>query len=75
MIRLKTIDSVMFEIHQRIISNKPFDKDLKPYSKEKIENVIRFFEEKEDYEKCHDLSIYIKNRFNHEVEYNKKGKF
>jgi|LakMenEpi03Aug12_release.lakeMendotaPanAssembly.Ray.scaffolds.fasta_scaffold3400256_2 hypothetical protein len=73
MIRIKTVDSVMCEIYQRIVNKKPFDKNLKPYSKEKIEKVIEYFENKEDYEKCHELSSYI--NLNHEIEYTKKGKF
>jgi hypothetical protein len=33
MIQLKTLDTAMVEIYQRILENKPFDKNLKPYSK------------------------------------------
>lgn len=75
MIRIKTVDSIMSEIYQRITNKKPFDKNLKPYPKEIIEKVIEYFEKKEDYEKCHVLSIYVKSNLNHEFEYKEKGKF
>lgn len=69
MLNLKTVDGVMLEIYERIISNKPFDTNLKLYSKEQIESVIKFFEKKEDYEKCQLLHNFIKNRFNHNLGY------
>lgn len=65
MIRLKSVESTMNEIYQRVVQNKPFDKNLKIYSKEKIEEVLSFFEKIEDYEKCHKLKLFIKERFNH----------
>jgi len=63
MIRLKTLDSVMIEVYNRINLNKPFDKKLKPYSKEKLKMTLDFFEGKEDYEKCKVIHDFIKKRF------------
>lgn len=45
------------EIYNRIISGKPYDKDLKPYSQIVLERVIKSFESNEEYEKC----VVIKN--------------
>lgn len=63
MIKLRTLDSVMLEVYDRITLNKPFDKKLKPYSKEKIKMALDFFERKEDYEKCKVIYDFINNRF------------
>ena len=45
------------EIYNRIISWKPYGKDLKPYSQIVLERVIKSFESNEEYEKC----VAIKN--------------
>ena len=48
--------------------NKPFDKNLKPYSYQKIQNTIEYFERFEEYEKCQSLKEYlIKSK--HENDY------
>lgn len=51
----KIIDSN--EIYNRVISGKPYGKDLKPYSQIVLERVIKSFESIEEYEKC----VVIKN--------------
>lgn len=65
MIKLKTKDSYLKEIYQRISENKPFDKNLKPYKESLIRDTLLYFEEKEDYEKCQVISDFINKRFNH----------
>jgi hypothetical protein len=65
MIKLKTKDSYLKEIYQRISENKPFDKSLKPYKESLIRDTLLYFEEKEDYEKCQVISDFINKRFNH----------
>jgi hypothetical protein len=42
----------MNEVYNRISQNKPFDKTLKPYKKSHIDEVLEYFEDREDYEKC-----------------------
>ena len=69
MIRLRTLESVMNEIYQRVNLNKPFDKNLEPYSKKKLEETLNYFEEKEEFEKCQILNQFINERFNHGVDY------
>ena len=50
--KLRTLNSVMNEVYNRISQNKPFDKTLKPYKKSHIDEVLEYFEDREDYEKC-----------------------
>ncbi len=71
--KLRTQDSIMCEMFERINQNKPFDKNLKPYNKELIEKIIIYFIETEEYEKCEILNNFLKNRFNHEISYKKNG--
>jgi len=63
-------------IHQenylRISNNIWFNSKLITYSQSDIENLINFFIEKEEYEKCHILQTKMKERFNHELNYKKK---
>lgn len=69
MIKLKTKDSYLKEIYQRISENKPFDKNLKPYKEDLLRETLLYFQEKEDYEKCQVLSDFISQRFNHITNY------
>jgi hypothetical protein len=71
--RLRTQDSVMCEIFERIKQNKPFDKNLKPYNKDIVEKIINYFISTEEYEKCEVLNNFLKIRFNHEISYKKNG--
>ena len=54
-----------YEIYERILSNKPFDKKLRPYTKLEFQETLKFLEDKEDYEKCQLLLSLIKKRFDH----------
>jgi hypothetical protein len=49
---LKSYEYLMIETFKRIEDNKNYDVNFKPYSKELLENLLRFFEEREEYEKC-----------------------
>jgi hypothetical protein len=73
LLRLRTQDSLMNEIFSRVITEKPFDKNLKPYSEKFLNKTLKYFEEKEEFEKCQLLSDFISRRFNHELNYIKKG--
>lgn len=68
-IKLRTLNSFMNEIYNRISQNKPFDVKLKPYKESQIKEVLEYFEDKEDYEKCQVLSDFINERFNHITNY------
>jgi hypothetical protein len=65
MIKIRTKESLMREIFERISENKPFDKNLKPYKEDTLQKTLNHFEEKEDYEKCQVISDFINQRFNH----------
>ena len=69
MIKLRTKESLMIEVFERISENKPFDKNLKPYKEDLIKKTLGHFEDKEDYEKCQILSNFINQRFNHVTNY------
>lgn len=68
-IKLRTLNSFMNEVYDRISQNKPFDDKLKPYKESQIKEVLEYFEDKEDYEKCQVISKFINERFNHDINY------
>jgi hypothetical protein len=53
----------------RVKSGTPYDRKLKLYSEKYLTKVVKKLEEEEEYEKCSILSEYIKERFNHELNY------
>lgn len=53
------------EIYERILMGKPYGKNLIPYTKRVLLNVVEQLSEIEEYEKCRELSDFIKMRFNH----------
>lgn len=57
------------EVYSRIISNKPYGKNFKPYTKKVINYVISEFIKSEEYEKCSILTEFINNRFDHTKNY------
>jgi hypothetical protein len=59
----------MEETYRRISENKPFDTNLKTYKKSKIKEVLEYFENREDYEKCQVISNFLNKRFNHIENY------
>lgn len=67
------IDNMMNDCYDRIAQigqiNQPFDDKFKPYTKEFIKKVVKYFEEKEEYEKCKTLKDFINIRFDHERGY------
>ena len=65
MIKIKLINSD--EIYQSIINNKPFDKNLRPYSKSEVQSALNQFIESEEYEKCSIIRDFINRRFEHNV--------
>ena len=67
--KLRTLNSFMNEIYIRISQDKPFDDKLKPYKESQIKEVLEYFEDREDYEKCQIISDFINKRFNHVTNY------
>jgi len=68
-LKLRTLNSFMNEIYQRISENKPFDTNLKPYKESLIKETLEYFLVREDYEKCQVLSDFLNIRFNHNINY------
>jgi hypothetical protein len=66
---LKSYEYLMIETFKRIEDNKNYDVNFKPYSKELLENLLRFFEEREEYEKCKMIHELMTSRYNHELNY------
>lgn len=56
-------------VYQRVKSGTPYDRKLKLYSEKYLAKIVKKLEEEEQYEKCSILSQYIKERFNHELNY------
>ena len=56
-------------IFNRIMTGKPYDKDLRLFSKKYLESLVLSLEQDEEYEKCSILLEYINNRFNHDLNY------
>ena len=68
MIRLRSLDSKMNEIVERLKQGKLHGYDLKPYTERILKTTLEFFEEKDEYEKC--IIVLEKlNRFNHNNNY------
>lgn len=64
------IENVIPEVvYQRICNNRPFGNNLKPYPKNILNEVLEYFEKKEEFEKCQFIKDFIKDRFNHNKKY------
>lgn len=66
---LKSYEYLMQDTLDRIISGKVSDEKFKPYTEIFIRKVMKYFEDKEEYEKCKILSDFINTRFNHDLNY------
>ena len=67
MIKLNLINPE--EIYESISKGKPFNRNLKLFTKIEVESAIRQFISSEEYEKCSVLKKFIDKRFNHELGY------
>ncbi len=54
-------------IFKRIKANKPFDSNLRLYKKSEIEDIMDYYINIEDYEKCEFLKKFIEERYSHEL--------
>lgn len=57
------------EVYERILENKPYGKNLKPYTKKVIQFTINYFEGEEKYEICIFLKKFIENKYKHNENY------
>lgn len=51
------------EIYDRLLNDKPYGKNLKPYSVKVLNKVINEFIQSEEYEKCSFIKKIMKERF------------
>ena len=66
---LHSYDYLMNIDFKRIKENKLYDLGLRPYTQETLKKMIKYFETREEYEKCEILLNFQKKRFNHEENY------
>lgn len=48
-----------YEVYDRISKNKPYGKNLRPYPKKILLEVLNLLKESEEYEKCSKLNDFI----------------
>lgn len=70
MYTIKSHDTRINTAFERISDGKLLDDELKPYTRQFIEEIIKYFETREDYEKCQTLKDVIGN-MDHEKNYNR----
>ena len=58
------------KVYNRCLSGRPYTIDLKIYSERFLKKVVDELVELEEYEKCIEMNKFIKQRFNHELNYN-----
>lgn len=56
------------EIYDRLVSGKPYDINLKPYTDIQLTRALSIFEETEEYEKCKAIKEYL-DKNNHNTGY------
>lgn len=64
----KSYEYLMKITWDRISKGKEYDANFKPYNKELLRNLIKFFEETEEYEKC-EKALELLNKKEHETNY------
>ena len=62
MYTIKSNDTRMHEAYDRISNGKPFDEKLIPYTVNFLRDMIKYFEEREDFERCHKIMQAIDNK-------------
>ena len=68
-LRLKSFDFLIQDTFSRIEKGFPYSINLKPYTQELVKEVLQYFEEKEEFEKCIIIHKFIQERFQHEKNY------
>lgn len=58
-----------YKIVKRLKEGKPYTDKFKSYSKQELNDCIRYLIDVEDYESCVFLRDYIKIKFNHKNNY------
>jgi hypothetical protein len=66
---LKSYDNLINSNFQRILNGKHFDEKFKIYDQKFLNEMIFYYQNREEYEKCQFLLNYIKKRFDHKKNY------
>ena len=69
--KIKSYDTKILSVFDRIKRGKLFDRSLKPYNKELFFEVLKYFEDRELFEECVFVQKVIKERFDHEFNWEK----
>jgi hypothetical protein len=70
MYTLKSHDTRINNVFDRISKGKLLDEELRPYTRQFIDEIIQYFEIREDYEKCQTLKDTLES-MDHEKNYNR----
>ena len=70
MYTIKSHDTRINTAFERISDGKLLDDELKPYTRKFIEEIIQYFETREEYEKCQTLKDVLEN-MDHKKNYNR----
>jgi hypothetical protein len=67
---MSTKNKETFKIsHQRICQDIWYDSNYRLYSKEYLQQILKYLEQQELYEECANLQKIIQTRFNHKINY------
>jgi hypothetical protein len=68
-LQLKSYNFLIQDTFSRIEKGIPYSVNLKTYTKEFVEKILKYFEEKEEFEKCFIIHKFLQERFQHENNY------
>lgn len=66
---LKKIKMRAENVFERITNGILYNRNLKVYTKDYLQGIVRELEQQEKFEKCVILNDFISKRFNHELNY------
>ena len=66
---LKKIKMRAENVFERITNGILYNRNLKVYTKDYLQGIVKELEEQEMFEKCIKLNEFINKRFNHELNY------
>ena len=66
---LKKIKMRAENVFERITNGILYNRNLKVYTKDYLQEIVKELEEQEMFEKCVKLNDFISKRFNHELNY------
>lgn len=64
---IKSYDQLLVDSFDRIMGGKHFDSNYQPYTREFLEKMREYFQDREEYEKCQFIKSVIDLRFDHDL--------